>query len=65
MQMTDDELRQAHDDLDGERADELADFKKATVTHMAYLAAYKAAKQALPRRPKDEPVVEDEGEVTA
>ena len=62
MKMTDDELREAHDDLDSDRAAELKTFKARTVQHKTYLATYKEAKQALPRRPKDE---ESSAEVTA
>ncbi len=53
MKTTDDELRAIHDELDSDRAAELDQFKASTKTHMAFVAAYKSAKQALPRRPKD------------
>ena len=61
MTMTDDELREAHDTLDGERAEVLAAFKIATADNKSYLEYYKSAKQALSRRPKDE---EPDAEVT-
>ena len=66
MTMTDDKLREAHDRLDTARAEELKEFKLLTVQHQSYLASYKAAKQALARRPKD-PVgdPDDDGEVSA
>ncbi len=60
--MEPDELREAHDKLDGERADKLVAFKIATANNKAYLEQYKATKQALLRRPKDE---ESDVEVTA
>ncbi len=60
--MTDDELRAAHDKLDGERAEVLVAFKIVTAENKAYLEQYKSEKQALPRRPQDE---ESDGEVTA
>ncbi len=62
MKMTDDELRAAHDQLDSERADMLVALKNTTASHKAYLEQYKADKQALLRRPKDE---ESDAEVTA
>ena len=54
MEMTPIELREAHDKLDGARVDELEEFKALTAEHRDYVAGYKAAKQALPRRSKDE-----------
>jgi hypothetical protein len=59
MKMTDDELRATHDDLDEDRARELAAFKATTAIHQSYLVDYKNAKRMLPRRPKD-PKPDDE-----